>query len=38
MTDRFDPAVADLRWQARWEEQGSFAADSASAKPKSYVL
>ena len=38
MTARFDPAVADLRWQQRWEEQGCFAADSASARPKSYVL
>ncbi len=38
MTDRFDPAVADRRWQQRWEEAGSFIADSQSAKPKSYVL
>ena len=38
MTDRFDPAVADQRWQQRWEEAQSFRADSNSAKPKSYVL
>ena len=38
MTGRFDPAVADVRWQARWEEEGCFAADPASDKPKSYVL
>jgi leucyl-tRNA synthetase len=38
MTDRFDPAVADRRWQQRWAEAGSFHADSNSAKPKSYVL
>jgi leucyl-tRNA synthetase len=38
MTGRFNPAEADRRWQARWEEQGSFAADSASDKPKTYVL
>jgi leucyl-tRNA synthetase len=38
MTGRFDPAVAERRWQARWDEQGSFAADSASPKPKTYVL
>src|SRR6186713_2922831 len=38
MTDRFDPAVADRRWQQRWAEAGSFHADSASAKPKAYVL
>src|SRR4051794_11428975 len=38
MTGRFDPNVADRRWQARWAEQRSFAADSASNKPKTYVL
>ena len=38
MTGRFDPAVADVRWQARWEEAQSFAADTASTKPKTYVL
>ena len=32
MTDRFDPAVADRRWQQRWEEAQSFRADSDSAK------
>src|SRR3954470_3948589 len=35
---RFDPAAADRRWQARWEEERCFEADSASAKPKTYVL
>ena len=38
MTGRFDPAAADPRWQKRWEEANSFAADSASPKPKTYVL
>src|SRR4029078_13039175 len=38
MTGRFDPAVADVRWQARWEEAQSFAADRASAKPTPYIL
>src|SRR4051795_13353120 len=38
MTGRFDPNVADLRWQARWAEQRCFAADSDSDKPKTYVL
>ncbi|MCH8616870.1 leucine--tRNA ligase [Sphingomonas sp. SM33] len=38
MTGRFDPAVADVRWQARWDEQQCFAADTSSAKPKTYVL
>ncbi|WP_309662315.1 leucine--tRNA ligase [Sphingomonas sp.] len=38
MTGRFDPAAAERRWQARWDEQLSFVADSQSAKPKTYVL
>ncbi|MFC7536223.1 leucine--tRNA ligase [Sphingomonas sp. GCM10030256] len=38
MTDRFDPAASDSRWQERWEQAGSFRADSGSPKPKSYVL
>ncbi len=38
MSSRFNPAEADRRWQERWAEQGSFAADSASPKPKTYVL
>ncbi|MDG6079320.1 leucine--tRNA ligase [Erythrobacter litoralis] len=35
---RFDPASADPRWQAAWENAQTFRADSDSAKPKSYVL
>lgn len=35
---RFDAGQADSRWQAAWEEARCFEADSASAKPKSYVL
>jgi leucyl-tRNA synthetase len=38
MNGRFDPGEADRRWQARWEEERCFVADSASAKPKIYVL
>jgi leucyl-tRNA synthetase len=38
MTGRFNPAEADPRWQARWEEERTFQADSASDKPKTYVL
>ncbi|KPP86887.1 leucine--tRNA ligase [Erythrobacter sp. HL-111] len=37
-TGRFDPASADLRWQKAWEEAGTFTADSASPRPKSYIL
>jgi leucyl-tRNA synthetase len=38
MNGRFDPTEADRRWQARWAEQRCFEADSASPKPKAYVL
>jgi leucyl-tRNA synthetase len=39
MTDtRFDPSVADERWQRAWAEAGTFTADSDSPKPKSYIL
>ncbi|RPF71446.1 leucine--tRNA ligase [Aurantiacibacter spongiae] len=35
---RFDPSVADGRWQRAWDEARLFEADSQSDKPKSYVL
>jgi len=35
---RFDPARAEARWQAAWAKARTFEADSASAKPKAYVL
>src|SRR3990170_3048962 len=38
MSGRFDPGTADRRWQARWDDARCFAADSASPKPKSFVL
>ena len=38
MSGRFDPKEADRRWQARWAEEGCFAADSDSNKPKTFVL
>ena len=38
MAERFDPATADARWQALWEERGSFRADDTSPKPRAYVL
>ncbi|MBX9897969.1 MAG: leucine--tRNA ligase [Qipengyuania sp.] len=37
-TERFDPASADTRWQAAWDEARVFEADSDSGKPKSFVL
>ncbi len=36
--ERFDPSVADGRWQAAWDDARCFEADSNSDKPKSYVL
>ncbi|MGB5483245.1 leucine--tRNA ligase [Parasphingorhabdus sp.] len=39
MTDqRFNPLAADKRWQERWAKAGTFEADDASSKPRSYVL
>ncbi|WP_308515164.1 leucine--tRNA ligase [Sphingomonas flavescens] len=38
MSSRFNPAEADRRWQARWDEAQSFRANSESDKPKTYVL
>ncbi|QNM82089.1 leucine--tRNA ligase [Sphingomonas sabuli] len=37
-TGRFDPAVADTRWQTRWDDARCFIADTDSSKPKAYVL
>ena len=36
--ERFNPHVADARWQKIWEERSSFVADDSSSKPRSYVL
>ena len=36
--ERFDPSIADTRWQQVWDEQQSFRADDSSTKPRSYVL
>ncbi|MDE1468261.1 leucine--tRNA ligase [Aurantiacibacter sp. D1-12] len=36
--ERFDPSVADGRWQRAWDDARCFDADSNSDKPKSYVL
>ena len=38
MAARFNPHTADARWQRAWDEAECFRADSASAKPRSYVL
>ncbi|WP_062348349.1 leucine--tRNA ligase [Novosphingobium sp. CCH12-A3] len=36
--ERFDPAIADTRWQQVWDSRQSFRADDSSTKPRSYVL
>ncbi|MGX7927430.1 leucine--tRNA ligase [Tsuneonella sp. HG094] len=36
--ERFEPGSADAKWQRAWDEAEAFRADSASNKPKSYVL
>ena len=38
MTTRFNPLKADAHWQAEWDARQSFAADSASERPRAYVL
>ncbi|WP_420139353.1 leucine--tRNA ligase [Sphingomonas sp.] len=38
MSERFEPRHSDGRWQREWETRGTFHADDASPKPKSYVL
>ncbi|QLC26952.1 leucine--tRNA ligase [Parasphingopyxis algicola] len=38
MMSRFNPQAVDTRWQKVWEEAGTFTADTAAPKPKSYVL
>ena len=38
MTSRFNPAVADTRWQRTWEERGTFRAVGDDERPRSYVL
>ena len=35
---RFDFAAAEKRWQRAWDEARIFEADSASARPKAYIL
>jgi leucyl-tRNA synthetase len=35
---RFDPELADSKWQARWGEAGCFRAGTGGDRPRSYVL
>ncbi len=36
--NRFNPSIADGRWQRAWAAAETFTADSYSPKPKSYIL
>ena len=38
MTERFNPHVADARWQSRWDEEGTFVARDDGDKPRAYIL
>ncbi len=38
MTERFNPRVADSRWQHIWDERGTFTADANSSPKRAYVL
>ena len=38
MIERFDPSVADGRWQRAWDDAQCFRADDSSLKPRTYVL
>ncbi|MBX9795502.1 leucine--tRNA ligase [Sphingomonas sp.] len=38
MATRFNALKADSAWQAIWEERTTFVADSASPRPRAYVL
>jgi len=35
---KFDSSAADARWQAEWTARGTFTADDASPKPKTFIL
>jgi leucyl-tRNA synthetase len=38
MATKFDHRSAEARWQRAWEAAGSFVADDASLRPKTYIL
>ena len=38
MDDRYDFRSIEARWQARWEEEGTFRAEDLSERPKHYGL
>ena len=36
--DRFNPHVADARWQGAWDAAQTFATPTDTTKPKAYIL
>ena len=38
MTDRYDPAEIEPKWQKKWEEDGLYNADIDPSRPKHYAL
>jgi leucyl-tRNA synthetase len=38
MSDRYDPAAIEPKWQAYWDEQQTFRAERHPGRPKRYVL
>ena len=38
MSERFDPSVADGKWQRIWDERQTFRADDASATDDDVLL
>ncbi len=38
MSERFDPSIADGKWQRAWDAAGCFVANDASLRPRAYVL
>ncbi len=37
-SERYNPKIAEPKWQKAWEGSGSFVASNESSKPKYYVL
>src|SRR5436190_6474947 len=38
MSDRYDPAAIEPKWQARWDAEQTFRAERHPGRPKRYVL
>jgi leucyl-tRNA synthetase len=38
MAEAYDPQTIEARWQARWDEEGTYEVDNDDPRPRSYVL